>query len=60
MCASDTQHSRGLALPLRIAEGRDTLVLRELLPITQVADWRKQRRMWSELVAGSSAQATPT
>ncbi len=37
-----------LFLP-HIEKGRDTLVLRNLLPIAQVADWRTQRRMWTDL-----------
>jgi hypothetical protein len=39
-----------LHLP-RTVVGRDRLVLRDLLPIAAVADWRKQRRMWSQLTS---------
>ena len=44
-----------LFLP-RIERGRDQLHLRELQPMTQTPDWKKQRGMWSELrTAGASA-----
>ena len=47
-----------LFLP-RIEQGRESLVLRDLQLIAATADRAKQRRMWSDLVAGSSGQATP-
>jgi hypothetical protein len=37
-----------LDLP-RTVTGRDRFVLRDLLPIAALHDWRKQRKMWSEL-----------
>lgn len=38
-----------LFLP-RTAKGRDPIRERHLRPIAAVLDWRKQRRMWSELL----------
>jgi hypothetical protein len=32
-----------------IQHGRDRIHLRQLQPITQVPDWRKQRRLWKDL-----------
>ena len=29
--------------------GRDPIILRDLLPIAQGREWRKQRRLWAEL-----------
>jgi hypothetical protein len=37
-----------LFLP-RIEHGRDRIHLRQLQPIAQVLEWRKQRRLWQEL-----------
>jgi hypothetical protein len=37
-----------LFLP-RIERGRDQIHLRQLQPIAQVPDWRKQRRLWLDL-----------
>jgi hypothetical protein len=37
-----------LFLP-RTVRGRDPLVLRDLLPITALTDWRKQRPRWRDL-----------
>lgn len=37
-----------LFLPL-IERGRDRIHLRQVQPIAQVLDWRKQRRLWAEL-----------
>ena len=34
-----------------ILKGRDPLVLRQLLPITQVLDWQRQRSLWHQLCA---------
>jgi hypothetical protein len=34
-----------LFLPL-IERGRDTVILRDLLPIAATADWTRQRRLW--------------
>ena len=41
-----------LFLP-RIENGRSAIHLRHLQPIAQVPDWRKQRRMWLEILASS-------
>ena len=49
MLAPDIQEEI-LHLP-RVTGGRDPIHLRQLQPIALVPDWRKQRRMWSELVA---------
>lgn len=38
-----------LFLP-RTERGRDRIHLRQLQPIVSTLDWRKQRRMWAELV----------
>lgn len=32
-----------------VEQGRDPILLRQLQPIALAADWRKQRRTWSEL-----------
>jgi hypothetical protein len=37
-----------LFLP-RIERGRDTVILRDLLPIAAAADWTRQRRLWRQL-----------
>jgi hypothetical protein len=41
-----------LFLP-RTERGRDPLVLRDLLPIAALADWRKQRQRWRKLHVGT-------
>ena len=33
----------------RSERGRDPFVLRDLMPVALVADWRKQRRLWAAL-----------
>jgi hypothetical protein len=38
-----------LFLP-RTLRGRDPIQLRHLLPLTAAPDWKKQRRLWAELV----------
>jgi hypothetical protein len=38
-------------LHLPRVEGRDPISERDLRPISAVIDWRKQRRMWRQLVA---------
>ncbi len=38
-----------LFLP-RIERGRELIVLRDLLPIAAEPDWRKQRKLWKELL----------
>jgi hypothetical protein len=43
-----------LFLP-RTVRGRDPIHLRQLQPIAAALDWRKQRRMWQELI-GQTAQ----
>ena len=40
-----------LFLP-RVERGRDPVVLRDVLPIAAVLDWRKQRRRWALLTGG--------
>lgn len=42
-----------LFLPL-LLKGRDRITLRNLQPIALTLDWKKQRRMWSELVLKNS------
>jgi hypothetical protein len=37
------------------SRGRDRLQMRHLLPIAAVPDWRKQRRLWTELVEARAA-----
>jgi hypothetical protein len=37
---------------LRPLRGRDPLILRQVQPLTMVLDWRKQRRLWQELLRG--------
>ena len=39
-----------LFLP-RAARGRDPVILRDLLPIAAVPDWKRQRRLWQALRA---------
>lgn len=41
-----------LFLP-RVTGGRDPIHLRQLQPIALVPDWRKQRKLWTELVPAS-------
>ncbi|HEX4610873.1 MAG TPA: hypothetical protein VH092_21970 [Urbifossiella sp.] len=45
-----------LFLPL-VTVGREPLVLADLQPITQLRDWRAQRRKWRELTATSGTGA---
>lgn len=33
----------------RVEQGRATLVLRDLLPVAQIADWNGQRGVWCEM-----------
>jgi hypothetical protein len=47
MLAPDIQEAI-LFLP-RVERGRDPILLRQLQQIALVPDWRKQRRIWSEL-----------
>jgi hypothetical protein len=47
MLAPDIQESI-LFLP-RVESGRDPIHLRQLQPIALVPDWRKQRKLWSQL-----------
>jgi hypothetical protein len=37
-----------LFLPKTLA-GRDAIILHEVLPVTAIPDWRKQRRLWAEV-----------
>jgi hypothetical protein len=39
-----------LHLP-RTERGRDPIILRDLQPIASVIDWRRQRRLWTDLAA---------
>jgi hypothetical protein len=45
-----------LFLPLT-ERGRDPVILHQLQPIAQVLDWKKQRRLWQDLVVGRSRTA---
>jgi hypothetical protein len=38
-----------LFLPL-VERGRDPVILRDVLPITLIPDWGKQRKIWAELL----------
>jgi hypothetical protein len=42
---------------LTVQHGKDPLVLRDLLPLTQEIDWRRQRRSWGNLVRKARAIA---
>jgi hypothetical protein len=42
-----------LFLP-RTERGRDRIHLRQLQPIASIPDWRKQRRLWAELLKSRS------
>jgi hypothetical protein len=33
----------------RTERGRDAVILRDLLPIASIPDWRKQRVLWQQL-----------
>jgi hypothetical protein len=46
-----------LFLP-RTTKGRDSIGERDLRPITAVADWRAQRRMWEALLVNRTARTT--
>jgi len=48
MLAPDIQEEI-LCLP-RVTGGRDLIHLRQLQPIALVPDWRKQRRLWIDLL----------
>lgn len=48
MLAPDIQEEL-LFLP-RVTQGRDPIHLRQLQPIALVPDWRKQRRLWRDLI----------
>jgi len=37
----------------RVTEGRDPIHLRQLQPIALVPDWRKQRKLWKELMSAT-------
>lgn len=50
LCLARDIQEELLFLP-RIERGRDPVYERQLRPIVAVADWRKQRRMWSRLRA---------
>jgi hypothetical protein len=42
---------------LTVQRGKDPIVLRDLLPLTQEIDWRRQRRSWGNLVRKARAIA---
>jgi hypothetical protein len=48
--AADLQEAL-LFLP-PIQRGRDPIILADLMPIAATLDWRKQRRMWRQLLPG--------
>lgn len=41
----------------RVEHGRDPVVLRDLLPVAAVADWKAQRRAWAQLLTRSGLPA---
>jgi hypothetical protein len=43
-----------LLLP-RVERGHDPIVLRDVLPITKIADWSKQRERWKELLQSATS-----
>ncbi len=43
-----------LFLPQTV-RGRDAVILRDLQPIAAVPDWRKQRRLWRELLPSAGS-----
>jgi hypothetical protein len=45
-----------LLLP-RTARGRDPIQLRQLQPLAAALDWRKQRRLWQDLVSRAAPAA---
>ena len=47
-----------LFLP-RIDRGRAPVILQDMLPIAAVPDWRRQRRLWSELQTSARGAQTP-
>ncbi len=49
LCLAPDVQEEILFLP-RKPEGRDSIRLRDLLPIAVVSDWRKQRVRWKELM----------
>jgi hypothetical protein len=51
LCLAPDLQEEILFLP-RTVKGRDPVQLRQLLPITVIADWRKQRLRWKRLAAG--------
>ena len=46
-----------LFLPKTVA-GRDVITLRDVLPVTAVPDWRKQRKLWADLRAPDADAGT--
>jgi hypothetical protein len=47
-----------LFLP-KTTHGRDPIRERHIRPVAAVLDWRKQRRMWKEVLAERQAQPQP-
>ena len=48
-CLAPDVQEKVLFLP-RVSKGRDPIQLRHLLPIARIADWRKQRVQWNDLI----------
>jgi hypothetical protein len=51
LCLAPDLQEQVLFLP-RTERGRDAIILADLQPIAAVADWRKQRRRWRQLLPG--------
>jgi hypothetical protein len=49
LCLAPDIQEQVLFLP-RTERGRDAIILADLQPIAAVADWRKQRRLWRQLL----------
>jgi hypothetical protein len=50
LCLAPDIQEQILFLP-RTEQGRDPVILHQLQPIAQTLDWKKQRRLWYDLVA---------
>jgi hypothetical protein len=51
LCLAPDIQEQVLFLP-RTERGRDAIILADLQPIAAAADWRKQRRLWRQLLPG--------